>query len=124
MRCWRLTLIRDEAHVLIDLFLLAGESWRSHGATIVGHLLAVDELAVLGLLEDSGRFRHVEVVGAGACKVTSVWSGLLLGLLLAHRSLHGLVWAYLYIVHLLAVLDALILKQLVRRLASELTFAF
>ena len=116
MRCWRLTLIRDEAHVLIDLFLLAGESWRSYGATIVGHLLAVDELAVLGLLEDSGRFRHVEVVGAGACKVTSVWPGLLLGLLLAHRSLHGLVWAYLYIVHLLAVLDALILKQLVRRL--------
>lgn len=50
MRRWRLALIRDEAHVLIDLFLLllAGESWRSHGAAIVGHLLAVDELAVLG----------------------------------------------------------------------------
>jgi hypothetical protein len=39
---------------------LVGKARRGHSTTIVGHLLAVDELAsVLGSLEDSWRLAHV-----------------------------------------------------------------
>ena len=51
----RLALVWDEADALIDLILLAVKSRRSDGTAIVRHLLAVDELGVLGRLEGCRR---------------------------------------------------------------------
>ena len=61
VRWWRLALVGNEVDRLTHVRLfLVGKARRGHSTTIVGHLLAVDELAsVLGSLEDSWRLAHV-----------------------------------------------------------------